>query len=243
MGLNEPLWQQFFTFVEGHAHARLRHLDDVEQVGRLAHRLQPALHDRADAGRDGHGHRRRPAARRLARRRIATSARRTRPRSARWSATPSPTSTSARCCSSPSRSTSAGSRSTAAARASSTGSTTCSCRRSRSAFVKSAFVGRLTRTALLEVLGKDYVRTARAKGARETRVIYRHGLRNALLPLTTGLGLSHPLDAVGLGRDRAGLQPAGHRQAADQRHRRARLSGDPGRRRGLRLVRRGRSTS
>jgi ABC-type dipeptide/oligopeptide/nickel transport system permease component len=34
------------------------------------------------------------------------------------------------------------------------------------------------------------VRTARAKGAREARVIYRHGLRNALLPLTTGLGLS-----------------------------------------------------
>jgi peptide/nickel transport system permease protein len=48
----------------------------------------------------------------------------------------------------------------------------------------------LTRTSLLEVLGKDYVRTARAKGARERRVIYRHGLRNALLPLTTGLGLS-----------------------------------------------------
>jgi peptide/nickel transport system permease protein len=39
-------------------------------------------------------------------------------------------------------------------------------------------------------MGRDYVRTARAKGARETRVIYRHGLRNALLPLTTGLGLS-----------------------------------------------------
>ena len=34
------------------------------------------------------------------------------------------------------------------------------------------------------------MRTARAKGARENRVIYRHGLRNALLPLTTGLGLS-----------------------------------------------------
>jgi peptide/nickel transport system permease protein len=58
------------------------------------------------------------------------------------------------------------------------------------AFIKAAFLGRLTRTALLEVLGRDYVRTARAKGAGETRVIYRHGLRNALLPLTTGLGLS-----------------------------------------------------
>jgi peptide/nickel transport system permease protein len=58
------------------------------------------------------------------------------------------------------------------------------------AMVKTAFLGRLTRTSLLEVLGKDYVRTARAKGARENRVIYRHGLRNALLPVTTGLGLS-----------------------------------------------------
>jgi peptide/nickel transport system permease protein len=58
------------------------------------------------------------------------------------------------------------------------------------AMVKSAFLGRLTRTSLLEVLGKDYIRTARAKGARENRVIYRHGLRNALLPITTGLGLS-----------------------------------------------------
>jgi peptide/nickel transport system permease protein len=58
------------------------------------------------------------------------------------------------------------------------------------AFVKAAFVGRLSRTSLLEVLSKDFVRTARAKGATENRVVYRHALRNALLPLTTGLGLS-----------------------------------------------------
>jgi ABC-type dipeptide/oligopeptide/nickel transport system permease component len=58
------------------------------------------------------------------------------------------------------------------------------------AMLKSAFLGRLTRTSLLEVLGRDYVRTARAKGAREHRVIYRHGLRNALLPLSTGIGIS-----------------------------------------------------
>ena len=58
------------------------------------------------------------------------------------------------------------------------------------AMVKTAFLGRLTRTSLLEVLGRDYIRTARAKGAGENRVIYRHGLRNALLPITTGLGLS-----------------------------------------------------
>jgi ABC-type dipeptide/oligopeptide/nickel transport system permease component len=56
--------------------------------------------------------------------------------------------------------------------------------------IQAAFVSRLTRSSLLEVLGQDYVRTARAKGAREPRVIYRHALRNALLPVVTGLGLS-----------------------------------------------------
>ena len=54
--------------------------------------------------------------------------------------------------------------------------------------IKAAFVSRLTRSSLLEVLGQDYVRTARAKGAQEPRVVYRHALRNALLPVTTGLG-------------------------------------------------------
>jgi ABC-type dipeptide/oligopeptide/nickel transport system permease component len=58
------------------------------------------------------------------------------------------------------------------------------------ASLKTAFIARLTRTALLEVMGRDFVRTARAKGAPESRVIYRHALRNALLPVVTGLGLS-----------------------------------------------------
>ena len=53
-----------------------------------------------------------------------------------------------------------------------------------------ALVMRQTRASMLQVLSLDYVRTARAKGAREGRVIYRHALRNALLPLTTGLGIS-----------------------------------------------------
>jgi peptide/nickel transport system permease protein len=56
--------------------------------------------------------------------------------------------------------------------------------------IKAAFMSRLTRGALLETLGRDYVRTARAKGARETRVVYRHALRNALLPVANGLALS-----------------------------------------------------
>lgn len=48
----------------------------------------------------------------------------------------------------------------------------------------------VTRTELLEVLGQDYVRTARAKGARELSVLIRHGLRAALLPVVTIVGLS-----------------------------------------------------
>ena len=50
-------------------------------------------------------------------------------------------------------------------------------------------IARLTRTAVLEVLGADYVRTARAKGLRETVVIIHHALRNAMIPVVTLLGL------------------------------------------------------
>lgn len=57
------------------------------------------------------------------------------------------------------------------------------------AFVSAATYTRLTRTSLLEVLGEDYVRTARAKGITERRVVYRHALRSALTPLVTQLGI------------------------------------------------------
>ncbi len=52
-----------------------------------------------------------------------------------------------------------------------------------------AIIARMTRSSLLEVLGRDYVRTARAKGAKERQVVARHALRNALLPVVTILGL------------------------------------------------------
>jgi len=52
-----------------------------------------------------------------------------------------------------------------------------------------AVVTRLSRSALLEVLNQDYIRTARAKGLRERAVIFRHGLKNALLPVITVYGL------------------------------------------------------
>ncbi len=50
-------------------------------------------------------------------------------------------------------------------------------------------VARMTRTAVLDVLGADHVRTARAKGLRETLVVLRHALRNALIPVVTLIGL------------------------------------------------------
>jgi ABC-type dipeptide/oligopeptide/nickel transport system permease component len=52
-----------------------------------------------------------------------------------------------------------------------------------------AFLARVTRSAMLEVLGGDFVRTARAKGLTERAVVFRHGLRNALIPVVTVLGL------------------------------------------------------
>lgn len=52
-----------------------------------------------------------------------------------------------------------------------------------------AILTRLTRSSLLEVLGKDYIRTARAKGLAERVIIFKHGLRNALLPVITIVGI------------------------------------------------------
>ena len=56
-------------------------------------------------------------------------------------------------------------------------------------FRSSALVMRLTRSSMLEVLRQDYVRTARAKGASDMSVNYRHALRNAVLPIVTIIGI------------------------------------------------------
>lgn len=56
-------------------------------------------------------------------------------------------------------------------------------------FAFSASVMRMTRSAMLEVLGQDYVRTARGKGLRERTVVIRHALRNALIPVVTLVGV------------------------------------------------------
>jgi peptide/nickel transport system permease protein len=57
------------------------------------------------------------------------------------------------------------------------------------AFISAAIYARLTRSQMLDALGEDYVRTARAKGLRERRVIGRHALRNVMIPVITLFGL------------------------------------------------------
>lgn len=53
-----------------------------------------------------------------------------------------------------------------------------------------ALIARMSRSAMLEVLGQDYIRTARAKGLKQRAVVMKHAFRNALLPLVTVIGLS-----------------------------------------------------
>ncbi|HVF12336.1 MAG TPA: ABC transporter permease [Actinomycetota bacterium] len=57
------------------------------------------------------------------------------------------------------------------------------------ASVFTAITARLTRTTMLEVMKQDYIRTASAKGLSERGVVYKHGLRNALIPVVTNIGL------------------------------------------------------
>lgn len=55
--------------------------------------------------------------------------------------------------------------------------------------IGAAFTARLTRSSMLEVVNEDYVRTARAKGLKESRVVWKHMLKNALCPVITVMGL------------------------------------------------------
>src|SRR5438067_3615175 len=52
-----------------------------------------------------------------------------------------------------------------------------------------AIMARFTRSSFVDILGEDYIRTARAKGLDETRVVIKHGMRNALIPVVTMMGL------------------------------------------------------
>lgn len=57
------------------------------------------------------------------------------------------------------------------------------------AFPSIAFVARMTRSSLIEELGEDYIRTARAKGLRKSVVLFKHALKGALIPVVTVIGL------------------------------------------------------
>ena len=59
-------------------------------------------------------------------------------------------------------------------------------------FIQTAGYSRYVRTSMLEVLGQDYVRTARAKGLSSRKVLFKHALRNAVLPFITVIGLDIP---------------------------------------------------
>jgi peptide/nickel transport system permease protein len=56
-------------------------------------------------------------------------------------------------------------------------------------FVRAAVLTRMTRSSMLEVLGEDYIRTARSKGLPKRMVIYKHAFRNAIIPVITIIGL------------------------------------------------------
>lgn len=60
-----------------------------------------------------------------------------------------------------------------------------------------ALITRTTRSSMLDVIRQDYMTTARAKGASEKRVIYKHGLKNALIPIITAIGLQMSLVITG----------------------------------------------
>lgn len=56
--------------------------------------------------------------------------------------------------------------------------------------IQSALIARMTRSSMLDVLRVDYIRTAKAKGMKERRIIYRHALRNAAMPILTVIGVT-----------------------------------------------------
>jgi peptide/nickel transport system permease protein len=60
-----------------------------------------------------------------------------------------------------------------------------------------AIIARITRSSMLEVIRQDYIRTARAKGLSERKVIYKHALRNALLPVITVIGIEFGYNLAG----------------------------------------------
>src|SRR5690606_2799195 len=55
-------------------------------------------------------------------------------------------------------------------------------------FIQASLIARMTRSAVLEVLGLDFIRTARSKGVRQRRVLFGHAFKNAIIPVVTVIG-------------------------------------------------------
>ena len=87
-----------------------------------------------------------------------------------------------------------------------------------------ALIARITRTSVLEVLDEDYIRTARAKGQTERKVLVRHALANAAVPIVTVIGLGVALLIGGVVVTEIGLHDPGPRPADRRRRAGARLS-------------------
>ena len=92
-----------------------------------------------------------------------------------------------------------------------------------------AVIARMTRSSMLEVLGEDYVRTARAKGLSPFRVVGLHALRNALIPVVTVIGLMTGTLLAGAVLTEIDLLLARRRPLADRGDLAARLPGPAGR--------------
>ncbi len=112
---------------------------------------------------------------------------------------------------------------------------TSSCRGSCLALLYAAFYARMTRGNLIDVMGEDYIRTARAKGLSERKVVFKHGLRASLTPIVDDVRDGPRAPDRRRGHHRDGLQHPGARQLGRRLGRRRRPTGDhggrPGRRR------------
>ena len=102
-----------------------------------------------------------------------------------------------------------------------------------------AYIARLVRTYMLEVLQQDYIRTARAKGLRRRLVVYRHALRNMLVPLLTTIGIILGGPPVRHLRHRDAVQHSRARASGHPVDLRPRLPGDDGHRPPVHVLLRG----
>jgi peptide/nickel transport system permease protein len=96
------------------------------------------------------------------------------------------------------------------------------------AFIQLAVIARMTRSSMLEAMTQDYICTSRSKGLSERVVIFKHALRNALIPTTTVIGLMFGSLLSGGRAHGDDLLLAGHRAVLDPGHIRAGLPGADG---------------